>query len=315
MTYADGLSRAVPGTDARLRALASRQLGVFSIRQAANLGISRQAVQRRLKSGELERVHQGVYRLAAYPESFEQRLIAASLWVGGVASHRSGASLWGLPGFGKEIIELSTSITGRSSTDQVVIHRTQQLERIDLQKIRGVPTTTCSRVLIDLGTVVERNVVEVALEEALYRRLTSLPLLKTRLEALSHKGVRGTRVLREILSERGDVRALESLLEIRLWKLICSSDLPRPERQVSVWAANECIGRVDFAYTQIKLAIEADAYGTHEAKEEDWVRNLKKHNALTLIGWRIIKVRSEDIRDRPQETIERIRQALRFFGT
>jgi hypothetical protein len=38
------------------------------------------------------------YRLVGVPGSFEQQVVAATIWSGGVASYETAAAVWGLDG-------------------------------------------------------------------------------------------------------------------------------------------------------------------------------------------------------------------------
>src|SRR5256714_7015750 len=80
--------------------LIARQRGVLSRSQALEAGLGRGAIQHRLDSGEWQRLHPGVYRMRGAPPSWEQRLMAATLWAGpeSAVSHRSAAALWKLDG-------------------------------------------------------------------------------------------------------------------------------------------------------------------------------------------------------------------------
>jgi hypothetical protein len=74
------------------------QHGLVRRQQVLRLGITPRQIQYRLSCGEWQLVHPSVYRLAAWPATFEQRLLAAC-WATGpqsVASHASAAWLWGL---------------------------------------------------------------------------------------------------------------------------------------------------------------------------------------------------------------------------
>jgi hypothetical protein len=60
--------------------------------------MSKYTIRSRLGSGRWERVLPRTYRLVGVPGSFEQQVVAATLWSGGVASHETAAAAWGLDG-------------------------------------------------------------------------------------------------------------------------------------------------------------------------------------------------------------------------
>lgn len=65
--------------EARLVACASNQLGVFTVQQAAEAGVSANALYFRKQSGLIVPLQWGVYRLAAVEESAHQHALAACL--------------------------------------------------------------------------------------------------------------------------------------------------------------------------------------------------------------------------------------------
>jgi very-short-patch-repair endonuclease len=67
---------------------------------------------------------------------------------------------------------------------------------------------------------------------------------------------------------------------------------------------------VDFAYPEAALAIEAHSYKHHEGRKA-WLRDLRRDAALRALGWEIIYVTEEDLRERRAETMQRIRELLR----
>ena len=166
------------------------------------------------------------------------------------------------------------------------------------------------RTLIDLGAVVGRETVELALDDALRRRLTSLKMLLGRLDDLGGKGRRGAGVLRSLLKERDPKDAAsESVLESRLLGLLRRAGLPKPITQYEVRAKARLLGRVDFAYPDARVAIEADGYRYHSGRAA-WQRDLRRRNTLTSRGWRVIHVTWSDVVGGGEEVVSEIRRAL-----
>ncbi len=73
------------------------QLGLITLEQSVEAGMSERTRKRRCASGEWVRAHQRVYRDTAFPQSHEQRLLAAALCAGtgAAVSHYAAASMWG----------------------------------------------------------------------------------------------------------------------------------------------------------------------------------------------------------------------------
>jgi very-short-patch-repair endonuclease len=99
--------------------------------------------------------------------------------------------------------------------------------------------------------------------------------------------------------------AAESLLELRVAKLLEEAGLPEPVRQFEVREGGRLLARVDFAYPQARVAIEADGYRFHSGRA-DWQREHRTQNALVTRGWLVIRVTWEDVEFRPDEFISEV---------
>ncbi len=161
---------------------------------------------------------------------------------------------------------------------------------------------------MDLAAVTDRTAVEAALTEALGQRITTIERLQQALRQGGGRGRRGAKVLRSIVSYIGDHRP-ESILELRLLRLIRRAGLPVPISQFTVRRAGEIVARLDFAYPEFLLAIEADGYLYHGGRSA-WRRDLARRNELTELGWRVIHVTWNDLSDRPQTVVRRIRDVI-----
>lgn len=290
---------------------ASAQHGVISRREAFAAGLSKSSLHRRVVSGEWVVVYPGVYRLASVPESWKQRLMAACSWLGkgAVASHRSAAALLGLDGFRPGPLELSTNRkVGRRSG--LLIHQSDRWLGHDVTVVDGIPVTSPTRTLLDLGAVTDAQTVELGLEDALRKGLTSLPRLRWELRQVGGRGRRGSRILRELLDQRGPRHIpLESALEVKLLRLIRGAGLPLPVQQYEIRSGGKFVARVDFAYPEALLAIEADGYRFHSMPDV-WQKDRTRHNALLGEQWRVISVTWQDIEQRPHEIVRLIRRML-----
>src|SRR5262245_50524559 len=106
-------------------ALAARQHGLFSRRQAHERGVTDRMLQRRVRTGLIERVAPSVYRIAGAPASWHQHLLAASMGGGEmcVASHRAAARLHRFDTFTREIVEVTVPRSIRYRRRGVIVHQ------------------------------------------------------------------------------------------------------------------------------------------------------------------------------------------------
>ncbi len=193
----------------------------------------------------------------------------------------------------------------------MILHYTKALPPCDVTRVGGIPVTTASRTLIAMGAVVRQPVVERGLEAALRSQQTSIWYLIDRLDELGRPGRDGVACIREVLRERDPRLApTASELETMLSQVISGSALPEPERQVAVYDADGFIKRVDFAYVEQWVVIEAQGARWHLGRKK-WLEDMERRNRLTLAGWTVIEVPWQDVVRRPDVVIERITSALR----
>src|SRR2546423_2372421 len=85
-----------PPVNEELDALGREQWGVFPIGQLIALGLSRSAVSKRVQSGRLHRIYQGVYSLVPLELLRYEARLRGAVFAGGpsaVISHRTAADL------------------------------------------------------------------------------------------------------------------------------------------------------------------------------------------------------------------------------
>lgn len=275
-------------TDDGPQALFRRQHGVASREQLLALGVHRDATARAVRRGTLKRVHSGVYRLAATPETPELRLAAATLAVhGSVASHRSAAWLLHLPGFERlTIVEVSTVSGARARG--VFAHRVASLAEVTTA--RGIGVTTVARTLIDLADVMPPHLVARALDAAIRQKRVAHEVLVA-LHAERSPRRKGTRVMRELLAVRGpeDSRAA-SELESRFLQLLRRHRLPLPDllNDDMVDRHGRYVARPDAGWQHRRVLVFLDSREFHSARAE-FENDRAQSNALTVSGWTVLR--------------------------
>lgn len=303
----------------RCELIAAGQHGVISRAQALAAGLTAKEVENRLATGKWFGLFREVYSPASVPRSWHRDLMAACLWAGeGAAiSHRAAAALWGFDTFRPNIAELTTDRWIRSP--RVVVHRTRRLPRCDVTVYLRIPATTPTRTLIDIAGVVSHDGVEVALDFALRRGLTSIPYVHRRLADVGGRGVSGAGVVRRLLVSRDPMRApTESVLEARFKRLLKAARLPPAEIQQRIYSDQGFLARVDFAYPASRLVIEVDGWD-HHANKEVWQHDLRRNNELTNMGWRVLRFSWNDVTKHGDRVAHQIESALggppqRSFG-
>ena len=285
--------------------------GLVTTEAARVSGATPREIQWRVQTGRWERIHRNVFRIAGLAESWEQRLHAAALWAGedAAASHRSAGELWRLDAVPAGLVEISTE--RRLQSPQVIVHR-MRVGADERVMWRSIPTTDPTRTLLDLGAVLTLKELERALESALRRRLTHLPLVERRLEERGRRGRNGTRAWRELLQLRASAaRPTESDFETLMTQLIRNAGLPEPVRQLEIRHAGKFVKRADFAYPDEKVVIEADGVDPH-LNSDQWRRDRKQENWLNLIGWTVLRFTRLEVVEDADHVAATIRQALQL---
>jgi very-short-patch-repair endonuclease len=273
--------------DPALAAVAARQHGVFSFTQIVEAGGDPSTVHRRIRAGRWLRLSRCVYSFAGHPVSFHSQVMAACLTAGdwSFASHVTAAELWAPTGLRREIHLWSPH---RVAAAGIKTH-VARLEKADVTRFGAIPLTRPERTLIDLASTIPHKNLEGMLDEFLRRELAQLPRLERRLDVVGGSGRRGVRHLRRLVEERRGSGISESELETLLKRALREEGLPTPASQYEVRDGARLVGRVDFAYPQVRLAIEA--YGRrHHSVWNDQEHDLTRQNDLIAAGWRVIVV-------------------------
>jgi very-short-patch-repair endonuclease len=295
-----------------LLGIASHQDALLCLVQAQALGFSKWAVRRRVESGLWGEVLPGVYRVTGAPITDRQRVRAAQLWAGGsaVVSHLSAGWLWGFDGVRPPSRpEVTVPRRRGPSSELVVVHRSLVLPEVDRGEVAGLPVTSAARTVVDLAGVIDGESLETALESGLRLGLFRESLLRWRVQELGGPGRPGSGELRHVLEQRGKSAApLGSRLEVKAWRLLIRSDLPRPVRQHHV-RLNGRSYYIDFAWPQRRVALECDGYEPHRGRIA-FRRDRRKLAALASAQWLVIPATWEDITRRPKAKLSELRSAF-----
>jgi hypothetical protein len=157
----------------------------------------------------------------------------------------------------------------------------------------GLRVTSASRTVVDLA--IGRNPagqIEKVIDDAMSRRLTSLPTLRKRLAVLCGKGATGSALLRAILLDTGG----ESYLERRFLEMVRGAGLPRPTCQVVHRADGKRIARVDFQFPGTNVIVEVSGRLGH-VSDRDRQRDAHRRNALQVSGHIVLEFTTADVLD------------------
>jgi len=171
MNVVDTLTFMPTSLDA-LYLVAEPHAGYLTTTQAADAGVSRQQLSYLARTGSLERVAHGIYRLRRFPSQPFEDVIVACLWVGdgAVASHDTALAIYGLTDESPPVVHLSVPRPFRGTRDGVIVHSAVMTD-VDRTERHGVPVTTPERSLIDVlrrsGPMLAREATAQALDRGL----------------------------------------------------------------------------------------------------------------------------------------------------
>lgn len=236
-------------------ALAERQHDVLAVRQLADHGYNRDAINHRLGSGRLYKTpFRGVYAVGRAALTTHGRWMAGVLSCGedAVLSHESAAALWRFCKWRGGPVHVSVPGSSRSR-NQLVVHRRVALD--PTTAIEGIPVTGAFSTMLDIAPRVSMRELEAAINEADKLGVLRADELAALVDAVP--GRPGVATLRKAL-DAGPHRGTDSDLERRFLRLVRGIGLPAPVTQA--WVNGF---RVDFWWPELALIVETDGLTYH----------------------------------------------------
>jgi very-short-patch-repair endonuclease len=259
-----------------------------SLGQLLFLGLSKQAVYKRVRAGRLHRVHVGVYAVGQGRLSRDGRELAAVLACGPEAmlSHRSAAERWEIMRSAFGLIEVTATRSRRRKTG-ILVHTSRVLPPEDRTVMDGIPVTSLGRTIVDLAEVSSDRRLGAAIHQAEVRGLFDLSEVEAALGRVP--GRRGRhRLYRVLAMYRPAEHEFESGNERRLAEICRAYGLPETRPAL--------IGpyRVDCYWADAGIVIEVDGTAVHNTRKafhEDRARD----RALAVQGIQVLRVTEPDL--------------------
>lgn len=290
--------------------LAARQHGVVSYEQACDR-LTRRRLATLERSGAMEHLLPGVYRMRGAVPTWKMRVMAGVLSMpGSQASHRTASVLR----------EVGESVVGRPDLlierwhrrhrlEGYFVHETKDLVSADLDEVDGIPCTSLVRTLVDLPAVVHPFRAGQALDAAFRRDPSIVQQVVRRHLEVARRGRTGTTALRALLQERGWVGdKVDSGFERLALQLVRRGSLPEPVLQHQVRAAN-FVAYLDLAWPDRMVGMECDSIAHHlsvAAFERDRVRR----RTLLALGWKILEFTYNEVTRHPLMVLRELRRHL-----
>jgi Protein of unknown function (DUF559)/Transcriptional regulator, AbiEi antitoxin len=275
---------------------AVRQHGVIDRAQLLALGLTPRAIQHRVSTGRLFRIHRGVYSIV--PPSLltrNGRYIAAvrACGEGALVSFRCAAALIGLRNTRAGLIDVTVPRRGSPAHAGLRVHSSRCLDPADRDEVDRIPCTSWARTLVDLSATETEQALMRMVEKAQILQIYDHAAIEAALERSN--GRTGPRQLRRILAGLIDDQPYTaSEFHRDLLFLIAEHNLPTPIE--NGWI---CGYQVDFHWPDAKLVVEADDRDTHAtpvAFERDHERDL----TLELAGWHVLRISARQLKLQPE---------------
>jgi very-short-patch-repair endonuclease len=278
--------------------LLRRHDGVITVAQASRVGLSYEAVRRRVRSGHWRPCSAGVYFVDDRPFDDGAR-VRAAVWGYGVDAVASGlAAAWwlGLTKFAPVIAEVTVprDSHGRRHVGSRV--RRRDLDSRDVVEDRGLRVTAMPLTIIE-ASVRGRGGAKL-MDEGLQRHAELADLWKAHLR---NKGRYGSPAARLLLQAAEDgTRSAAERLFARLLN----------HAGIAGWKANQrVVGyEVDFIFRDAKVVIEIDGFA-HHSDSEAFQRDRNKQNALALAGYQVLRFTWLDLAEYPDRVIAEVKRA------
>jgi G:T-mismatch repair DNA endonuclease (very short patch repair protein) len=259
--------------------------------------------RKQLRSAAWRRLRQDVYADMALPVTHRLLVSAVGLVLpqGAGFTGRSAASLWGVPDVASPTDPVEVLLPGGSRWNAGPGVRVRSLLRDQALVRRGL-WSCASRVdtAVDLIRWGGTDDAVVLLDRLCLAGMVRLDDVRD--AVLKFPRCQGSAQARRVAA-LADGTA-ESPQETRLRLLLGRSGLPAPIAQFRVFDDEGFVGRVDFAYPDLKIAIEYD--GLWHGERKAFLSDRERLNRLASAGWTVLHVTVDDMRH-PERLAARVR--------
>jgi hypothetical protein len=291
-----------------IAALAATQHSVISAAQLQAHLVDSSMRSKWERRGLISRIGTRSFALAGSAPTFNRSIAAGLADLGGFGfvAGRTAARLHGLDDFRGESTEFLLPRAHRSYTTVGLVASTgRPLTRADIVTVQGFRCLTAERLILESPLFgFSRAETENAIDSAIRLRLVAEQRLRTRVVRDHCAAVNGSRQLLDALVDSGG----ESRLERWFLGLVRTAGLDRPILRKTFRDGSRTVARVD-AFFPGGLVVEVAGHGTHASRRQRQI-DAQRHTELTLRGMRVITFTYEDVRDRPDWVIARLREGL-----
>jgi very-short-patch-repair endonuclease len=289
----------MPAFSSDLATRVAAQHGIVTSEQMLLDGLGTSLIRRLVTERALLACHEGVYRMATSPDTFESRCVAScAADPSVVVSGPAGARLWEFRHVFKSEVPIVLAEHGRRPVAKgVIIRRTNVLEPEDwTMRPDGIRVASPVRTWFDCAR---------DLDDARFERLTEwvldhharIPALWRMRRRLSGSGRHGLARVNRVLSAREAwQRPAGSGLELRVLKALEGRGVRPLVRQHPIRLPDGVTIHPDGALPKIRWAVEVDHVTWHGGRL-DAQRDKGRDRLLRRIGWQVDRVTDVELKE------------------
>ena len=290
--------------DVAVARLAARQHGVVSVGELIGCGLTHDAISVRVANGRLHPMHRGVYAVGHANPTRDGWFLAAvkACGVGAALCLWSSAAVQSIITWEGRYPDVLVKGESAPQHERINGHRSSYLPAEHITMVRGIPTTTAERTLLDLAAVMPEHRLRRAVRQSQFLKLTTIPSLVAVLHGPGPK--RGRKKLARILAT--GAAPTQSELEDVVLDLVLRGGFVHPLVNEPLFIAGRRIVP-DFRWPAQRLVIEAD--GPHHDDPLERAADKERQRILEAHGDRVIRVTWEQAIARPGATLRRVSEA------
>jgi hypothetical protein len=290
--------------------LAGRQHGVISRDQLDGLGFGEAAIDRGLANGRLYPVFRGAFGLGHSGVGWRGRMLAAVLasGEGSVVSHGTAAFLLGIWEQQPRLIDVIAPVQAGRKIPGVRRRFTPAPLSRDAWSHDAVPCTSPSRTIVDVAGIVGEAPLRRTIEQAAVHRMLNVPEIDAILAGPRRRGSPRLRAILEDWRRYSPRTRVRSRMEAKLLPLLTQYGIPVPECNGELRIGGERF-EIDFLWRRQRLVVETDGGAYHDNPEAE-VRDRKRDTVLPAAGYRIWRLRWDDLEQKPTKTMAALTSLL-----
>ena len=266
-----------------IEALALSHHGVFTRKQAVAAGIDPRRLSRLARTGAIARIKRGVYsatgRIASLAEPWaitRSHEVVLSFW--------SAVAWWGVdlarPLRRVHVTAPRDRKIRRDAIPGVRVHRAA-LSAYDVRVVQGVRVSSPLRTCLDIARHASLEDAVVVVDGFFRRKLLSYEAFVAAARAAKGPGRMRMQVVADLVDPKSG-SVLESLARVLLWR---NGLRPPATQHLLEHRASGWRGYLDFAWPDLKVALECDGYEWH-SERQPFENDRRRWSTLNRLDWK-----------------------------